>query len=289
MTNVLFAMLRNQDQHEVRRVPVSAQVQAQLDQLFESQEQAFTAGITEDVPFDGMYKPDKEEILFIDDQDLTAPLREAIAANPTAIKTLDIANMNNARVQFLFRRSTLQQDRIVLQRFSSRQYLSNSGLALILKAGTYQKLVDPGFSLDDKISAYVVGSKIYFKSFFQLRTMLTVQEHFTEATEPQVEKFSEHDSLLIDNKALFTSNADQTCRRLVGSIQKSGVLDTVQPEEIVGKANELGLALELSNGRIRIPEEKKEMKLTLRFLEQSVFKGVLTEEVFLSNSKRPVN
>lgn len=289
MTNILFAMVKNGSSHEVRRVPVTAQVQSQLDQLFEHQERTFLADVSEDIPFDGMYKPDKEELLYIDDADLTAPLHKAISLNASAFPILDVGSLSNSRIQFLFRKSTLQYDRILLQRFTSRQYLSNSALAVILRSGTYEKLVDPGFSFDDKVSAHVVGSRVYFRSFFQLRAMLTVQDHLTEATTPQLESFADHDSLRIENKALFMANSDQTCRRLVGSIQRSDVLNIVTPQKIVERALEVGLELNLSDGKILIPSDKAKMKLALRFLEQSVFRGVLTEEVFMSNSKRLVN
>ncbi|MGK7752732.1 MULTISPECIES: hypothetical protein [unclassified Roseovarius] len=289
MTKTLFALVREKNsEHVVYRVAVNAQVQAQLDQLFETQEQDFLAHVDEEIEFDGMYKPDREEILYIEDAKLVSPLNATLEQNPTAYPLLDVGNLAFTKILLLFRESTTQNGRLLMQRFSRKQFLSNSGLSLILQGDTYRKLVEPGFSLDDKVSAYVLDNRVYFKSFFQLRTMLTVQEHFKVATETQVHEFANKSQLYVENEALFASNADQTSRRLIHGIDKSGVLETVGVETIAAHAMKVDIKLSVEDGKLVMPMEKKEMKLVLRFLEQSVYKGLLTEEVFVANSKRTV-
>jgi hypothetical protein len=256
MTETLFAMLKSDDGYEIRRVPVDANVQAQLDILFEDQEKSFLDGVEKFIEFNGLYKPEADEMLFIDDSALTQSVVDATEQNALAYDSLDISQLGSFRVQFIFRKSTINKDRVLLQKFSPKQYLSSHAFAVILRQETYTRLVEPGFSLDEKVSAYIINSKVYFRSFFQLRTMFTVTNHFFEATRPQVEAFSEHEKVKVDNAALFVSNADQTCRRLIYSIERSNVLNILTADIIARKAAEVGLDLALDEDRIVIPSAR---------------------------------
>ena len=78
MPRTFFAICRIGAENVVRRIPIRAAVQNELEQLFDAQEATFLAGRDEEVVFDGDWKPDGNQLLVVNDPDL-ASLFSAIA------------------------------------------------------------------------------------------------------------------------------------------------------------------------------------------------------------------
>ncbi len=70
-------------------------------------------------------------------------------------------------------------------------------------------------------------------------------------------------------------------------IHKSGILVDYDAAEIA-RANTVGLTLDEDGGRVVLPSVKRDLKTVLSFLEESLYKGVFSEETYLTNSKRTV-
>ena len=79
---------------------------------------------------------------------------------------------------------------------------------------------------------------------------------------------------------------DQTSRKLVRGITGSGVLGNFTADQIKARADQLNLGLELQDGKIVMPSEKKDVKALLRFLENSVYTGPFSGTTYVTNSKR---
>jgi hypothetical protein len=142
--------------------------------------------------------------------------------------------------------------------------------------------------LDERLGAVIRGDQVMFVSFPVLRSFLTVQEHFSEATAPEVNDFARHQSFHVENRAVFDGNMEERCRKLIRGIRKSGVLANHNSAEIVTRAATVGLTLNQQDGRIILPSVKRDLKTVLSFLEESVYKGVFSDETYMTNSKRPV-
>jgi hypothetical protein len=61
----LLALCRHGEAYVVKRVKVTAQVQSLLEGIFTQQEQEFFDGITEEVVFDGGWRPEDRELLYV--------------------------------------------------------------------------------------------------------------------------------------------------------------------------------------------------------------------------------
>ncbi|MBK0329430.1 DUF4868 domain-containing protein [Rhodobacteraceae bacterium F11138] len=288
MPRTLFAFCKQDGQNVVRRVPLEAGVQDEVEAIFDEQERSFFHGKDEPIEFNGDWKPDGNELLCITDADLLAQLNETLVNGAGAYDHLDITNYDEAGIKALFMHSEQIEGHILIQKFRTSQYLQRKGLTLTFSNNRFGKLSEQGFSLDERLGAVVRGNVILFVSFPVLRSILTVQEHFTEATAQEVNDFAEHPSFYVENRALFESHMDERCRKLIRGISRSKVLVDHSAEEIIARANSVGLMLNEEGGRIVLPSVKRDLKTVLSFLEESVYKGIFSEETYLTNSKRPV-
>lgn len=288
MPRTLFALCKQDGHTVVRRVPLEDGVQGDVERIFDEQEKSFFLDKDEAMEFNGDWKPDENELLCITDRDLLAQINETLVIGAGAYDRLDISSYDTAGVKALFMHSEQIKGHILLQKFRTSQYLQRKGLTLAFNGNQFGKLSERGFSLDERLGAVVHGDTVMFVSFHVLRSILTVQEHFAEATAQEVDDFAQHASFYIENRAVFDSHMDERCRKLIRGINKSRVLVNHNAAEIIAKAKTVGLTLVEDGGRIVLPSAKSDLKTVLSFLEESVYKGVFSEETFLTNSKRPV-
>jgi len=148
MPRTFFAICRIADENVVKRIPIRTAVQDELERLFDAQEQTFLAGRDEEVDFDGDWKPDTNQLLIIHDGDLASTLTNTLNNGPAAYDQLDITDYAEAGIKGIFTHSTVQQGRILLQRFQTSQYLQRSGLTLVFSNNQFGKLSEHGFALD---------------------------------------------------------------------------------------------------------------------------------------------
>ncbi len=66
----------------------------------------------------------------------------------------------------------------------------------------------------------------------------------------------------------------------------SGVLQNNKASEIRKLAQDCGLEITVENEKIVIPADKKKLKELLGFLDEEVYKGVFSEDTYITNSKR---
>ena len=288
MPRTLFTLCRVGDENVVKRIPLQAGVQAELEQLFDDQEVAFLDGRDEEVEFNGDWKPDRNQILTIEDADLVTAFIATLDDGPAAYETLDIADYAEAGIKAIFTHSDVLEGRVLIQRFRTSQYLQKSGITLVFNNNRFGKLSEHGFALDARLTAVVEGEVVKFHSFHSLRTILTVQHHFEQATDAEVTTFAEHGHFHIENRALFDVAIDGRSRKLIRGISASGILADHNVASIIEKADSVGLVIAEQDGKLVLPGEKRRLKTILSFLEESVFKGVFSDQVYETNSKRTV-
>lgn len=288
MPRNFFALCRVSNQSSVQRIPLDADTQKGLGGLFDKQEQQFLDGRDEEIPFAGDWKPDDDQLLTIIDEELAQPLMNTLHENATVFNELDIKNSNKTEIKAIFTHSSVQENRILIQQFLSSQYLGRGRLDLILCNNRFTRLSQPGFTLASKLVAVLDGSMFKFQSFRNLRTVFKVQHHFQEATNQEIKEFAGHSSLHIENRSEFQKLMTERTRKLIKSITESHVLEKYKAEEIIQKAQSIGLELQRKEDRIIIPNSKLGIKTVLSFLEDSVFKGSFSEETYETNSKRAV-
>lgn len=282
----LFALCAGQNGLEVKRVPVDQTVQNGLEATFSAQEADFMSGKTQEIAFNGNWHPSDNELLTITDAALLAPLTAIRTTNPQVYPILDISNYQNVTIKALFANSQGTAGRILVQKFRINQFLSRKLLTLVMQNNHFSNLDAHGFSLDSKLSAVIDADTMKFISFQNVRSILDLSQYYQAATTAEVAAFRGHALLDVTNAALFDANVDEHCRKLIWNITRSNALATHTVQQISDSANITGFNINIANGRIVVPDDRKGLKALLSFLDDAVYKGPLSAKLYITNSKR---
>lgn len=287
----VFAACRIAEELVVKRIPVHPTVQSKLPGVFDRQETSFRTDINEEVPFDGGWKADSNELLTIDltpeAEELTAEvdnLQNAVESNAISIEVIDTANFSDENIKGIF---VHRADKLLMQRFTSGQVLSRK-FPLIFRGNSFREMIEPAFTLSNSLTCIVEDNKIKFKSFSNLRSIFDLREVYREATDEDVRGFAEHENLLIEDTDNFVENSSQPMRKIISAILGSEILDKVTSQEVRDAAAPTGLNINLQNGRIVLPQEYNEAMDVLRFLNEDRWLGLLSRSPYITNSKKRV-
>lgn len=282
----LLAVCKAGDGLTVKRVRVSADVQALLEGIFLQQEQDFHNGITEEIPFDGGWKPEPNELLTLP---ITDEIQQTFMAAQREAVDFDVLDANrflDENVRALGVVVTREgAPRLLLQQFDSRQILQRR-LSLTLSGDTFNQLTAPTFCLATALSGVVEGDKVKFRSFSKIRLIFQLKHLYIEATDAQVDAFSGHELLSVANRDEFRTHADQGVRKLIHAISHQGILDEHTAADISGAAAGEGLRIEIEDDKIIVPRERKSLKELLAFLDDGYYRAALSGLHYITNSKR---
>lgn len=71
-------------------------------------------------------------------------------------------------------------------------------------------------------------------------------------------------------------------------INDSGVLENNTAAKIKKLAKSAGIEIVVEDKKIVLPDDKEELKMVLRFLDEEAYKGPFSNNTYLANSKRRV-
>lgn len=289
--NNFFALIKEENGNcEIRRIRVNQPLQIELTQIFENQRDIFEMNVVNEIVFNGDWKPDDNEVLTIDDLPEARLMKDAINANASSFSDLNIAQFSNKPIRAIFTGRTVNgETEVYVQKFSSRQALSLSQLPIIrMQTGnTFIKTTDDTFTIDSKLVAIIEDNKTKFKSFHNARMVFDLSTHYKEATDDDLSQMIQHSSLEVSDQDSFIDEADAQVRKMVHSIERSGVLNNYTVHQISSAAaNFPSVPLSVNNGKIALPSDKKQLKEILHFLLEDIYKGALSGSDYLTNSKR---
>ncbi len=284
----LLALCRDKKDITIKRIPLDGTLQDPVMQIFSGQEKQFRAGRPNEVPFDGDWNPDDDEILMLNATAEADEMVKAASDNVLALPKIDAANFDTENIKALFVRANAGGNlRLLVQRFTSAQILSRR-FALLAHKNQFNRITGPAFSLATSLTCIVESGQIKFESYHNLRAVLDVTEFFAAATDKDIDKFAGHASIAIDDVAAFKELVTQTERKLIHKLASTGVLDKHTPQKIQDKAKATGLAVSLANDRIVFPTGKQEIQSLLRFLDDSLYEAPLSGHRYVTNSKREI-
>ncbi|MBB4105906.1 MULTISPECIES: DUF4868 domain-containing protein [Alphaproteobacteria] len=287
MPQNLFVACRTAAGLVAKRVRLDQAVQQQVEGIFNQQEADFRDGITSEVAFDGSWTPDEDEFLTIDTPQEAAIFVSAINANPVSIPDINTANIASEGIKAIFTGvSANGATKVLVQRFSPQQLLSRR-FSLLQDGNAFRRLSDPAFSLDTGLTCVIEGGKVKFRSFHKLRAIINLIDVYRAATDQEVQDFAAHAHFEVTNAASFLAAADQTIRKLVHAIGRSGTLGTYTVPQIETACGAVGVAVTVNNGRLVMPDDRADIKKLLRFLDDGLYEAPLTGQRYITNSKRP--
>ncbi|EIM62809.1 Kiwa anti-phage protein KwaB-like domain-containing protein [Desulfobacter postgatei] len=287
----LFALTNNPSKRIVK-FELSNDVQEELTNYLTAQETRFTQA-EEEIEFDGKYKPDDGEILFIDGYDDIDDLSSAVE-NPLSPEVVDPTEDFFAEIKALFTGYTAENGnvRVLLQNFDKRRIISTNGLSIFHSSNVYKKIEGIGLTIDHKLTATLESGKLKFFSFHNTRQMFDLSEYYKVATDDDVREFAALDIIKSENTEQLIEISDSWVRRKISLIHQSGILQNVPINEMKTVATEFNIPflteMDDSEEVIKLPDNKRDLKKMLRFLDEDYYKSPLSNTAFVTNSKRVV-
>lgn len=291
----LFALVEDEDV-PIRRIPLTAALNAELAQLF-AEQQAALLGNKQTIDFTGSYNVDEGEIFTIDDYPLPTAIGQAIG-NPLTCPVLNI-NTETHRIKALFSGTWAATEKTVnFQVFDAGKLLSNRWtlVGLPIHAGdTYKRLEEPGLILQDKLTAHFSNGTLHFTSYHNTKRFLDLAEYYREATDTDLDAFADTELFAFEDEASFKDHADSIIRKKIALLQKNEVLKNITVTDIQTVANNFNAELPeehhisikvTDDGKLLIPSDKKQLKELIRFLDEDYVTAPLTKRKCLTNSKQ---
>lgn len=282
-----FSILRGES-IQIRRIPLEQTIELEVKALFTSHyDEYFNEDINVD-PFEAGYTPQEDTTSFVE-MELSEEFNN-IPDNTNVYNELDRDNeIPNIKVIFIYDDTS---QTYYFQIFDKRNLLRRKIVAIWSNHNTYTTLQNTNaFIIDNAVHAIYKEGKLYFKNFIQAGKVLDLTNFFAEASEQDMDD--------VFGKPLFNSdiqwlkdNADSVMKKQITVLKKSGILDIIKPETNKFKtaAKRVGIPeVVYCTGQIVLPQDKKQCKQVLAFLNQDIFPGLLTpKQLFRTNSKKKV-
>ncbi|WP_163363362.1 Kiwa anti-phage protein KwaB-like domain-containing protein [Enterobacter cloacae] len=293
----LFAITDSEIPTRIIKIDIDAPAQTVVENLFRTQRSEFINEDIEEIEFCASYNVQDGEIFSINPFDDEIGIINAIE-RPDAVPVWDPDDVSVHYFKALFTgepASNGNPTQVWLQCFDRRQIINNekSFFQIVTQPGNrFSVSTRPGFSLSDRLTAILVGDKLLFKSFFMLRRFFNMEEYFNEATREDLDNFIGNDIFHVENAEDFMMFADSAIKKKVSLIISSGILNDQPIENLIECAQKIGYQLGITNvngdNKITMPNSKREVKQLLYFLDQGYFNSIITNELMLTNSKRPI-
>jgi hypothetical protein len=291
----LFALMDDQSATKIMRIQLDNAANQLVSDIFKQQRDHFEAHHSTKVGFFAGYNPSYSECFELDNFADAAILIDAVTRN-TAIPVWDPNQVGIEHIKALFVGVEAPQNNnvIAIQTFTRNQILDTSKsfvMQLLGSANTFSQAANVGFNIDDKLVAIINGNKIFFKSFFKLRSIFNMNEYFEEATDTDLDNFAKHSSFSLSQGFDIKIVADTVIRSKVTLINKSGVLNSQNLSVLKSAATKINFPLQTTMvgaiEKIVMPSTKREIKALLDFLDEDIFTSEISQKIYKSNSKRP--
>ena len=165
--------------------------------------------------------------------------------------------------------------------------------ATLVNQNTFERLSSFGINILDNVDCVFSSNVLLFSSYFSARQIFDLSNYYRVATDADVSNFINHNQIYVCNQETFESTADSWVRRKIALISDSGILNSLTANQIAEKASEYNLTINLTeqdgSAKLSIPDDKKEIKNILKFLDEDIYRGPLSSATYETNSKRRFN
>jgi hypothetical protein len=285
----LFGVITEKKESQIKRIMLDRKTQKLVNAHFKKiiDEQQILK--KERVNFDGRYTPEFTEALSISSYSLNSDITTAVRA-PIGEDVVNQVDIDIPNLKYVFLGEEIDGNFIIaFQLIQKSQHLSSEGIKLLQRKGTFESVGESGFTLSDRVEVVFQNGDLIFESFHLAKRVFHLQEYYREATNQELTDFVASESVETENREIFDRNADSWVRRKIALIRDSGVLETNSVSRIYKKARECGVEIATTqNGgarKIVLPDDKKKLKEVLKFLDEDIYTGPLTNQVFETNSK----
>lgn len=302
---VLEGIRGNRENCKVSTLDIDENTRESITKMFDSSVHQQIIGKRDEpydeIPYDPActLQPDELEYMCIPSFELPLCITEAIPKRATLPQyELEADAVPEIRAFFVCHPSP-SGDKLAFQRFRSQQYLSPAGFHLFFSHKTLRQQNASewnrgkgraGISISSIVDCFVDEHGLKLKSSFFPNQIFDLSTYALEATEEQVKEFIDHDIFDSTDPKLSIESIKTRERKKIASITEKRILVEHSIEEIAGVARQFDYDLPLTqDGKILMPSDSKRRKELLAFLDEDIYRGSFSEEIYYSNSKRKRN
>ena len=129
------------------------------------------------------------------------------------------------------------------------------------------------------------GGFVKFKSYNMAKRIMDLSSAYKEATDQDILELFQHENVSGDAQAIVET-ANPTLRKLIASIKDSTVFDDNTADQLRAKAQAVNFDLPIDDGRVVLPNDKKELRKVLTFLDHGVYLSPVDQTRYITNSRR---
>lgn len=279
MNDFVFFLLTD---GSIRKVLLTNEAVQDIVALWEQSYPKFISDEITEVAFNGSYKPDKEEVLYV-----TMALPDSFADIPDNTNNYNeiVIPGDNIKTVCLY-----HDGNYYFQNFMNNYIVKASNIPLVWSNNTFKKFDEQkAFTIEENVTAIYHDGKLYFRSYASARQIFDLSAFYTEATNADIDSVFGADVFAGTDCEWMKENSDSVMRKQIKSIEDSGILAKLKVTTKTFKswAKKAGIPDAVYNtGSLVFPKNKKECKVILSFLNDDIFEGHFTKSIYLSNSKR---
>lgn len=179
------------------------------------------------------------------------------------------------------------------QAFNKKNMLQRKMVLQYEHGNVFAKMKTSAFIVEDKIHAIYENGKLYFQSYTIANQIFSLIDFVTEATNTEIESFGE--TVGIDASAENIKHiANIKTRRLIKLLSSTDNIATFMRKTSRTRTSLLkkyGINAQINgNNELVLPTNNVvELNRTLEFLNEDIFRGVITDSLYRSNSKKKDN
>lgn len=284
----LFALTEDDVSPDIVKICLEKETSSIVDSLFSKMISEFYETSPDSTKYSADYKLEKNEHYLINNFEQHNPLQSALKT-PKPVPVLDIKDISLDKIKALFSGST-DGKKIYLQKFDKSQVITTTKSMIFLdKTKTFSTPKNNGLTIGPKLTAIIDGDDLLFRNFNSLRRMFDMDDYFREATNGELDTFQKSDVFYFEDGFKLSDFDDTVIRRKVTLLNMSGVLKDHNISTLQEAAIQLDHPLEIVNrdkrDKIKLPNNKKDVKLLLSFLDSDIYISAINGAKYRSNSK----
>ena len=176
------------------------------------------------------------------------------------------------------------------QAFNKKNMLQRKMVLQICGDNAYSKMNNSAFIVDDKVHAIYENGKLYFQSYTLANQIFSLIDFVTEATNGEIDSFGNITGISV-NANVVKDIANVKTRRLVKLLSSTNNIATFIGKNAKTRTSLLkqyGIKAQINaNNELELPTNNvADLNRALEFLNEDIFKGVITNSLYRSNSKK---
>ena len=185
------------------------------------------------------------------------------------------------------------EGKFYFQAFNKKNLLQRKMVLQFEHGNVFAKMNNNAFIVEDKVHAIFENGKLYFHSYSIANQIFSLIDFVTEATNTEIESFGDIDGINASTENI-KHIANIKTRRLIKLLSNTDNIATFMRKTSRTRNSLLrkyGVNAQINdNNELVLPTNNVvELNRTLEFLNEDIFRGVITDSLYRSNSKKRDN